>query len=69
MENIKFFHNAIGNTIFKLFKKHIHTLEIHTVYWESFAKKMFADFANLGAFTTIFLALIDVVMKNFKQKH
>ena len=32
-------------------------------------KKMFADFANLGAFATIFLALFDVVMKNFKQKH
>ena len=33
-------------------------------------KKMFADFANLGAFATIFfLALFDVVMKHFKQKH
>ena len=32
-------------------------------------KKMFADFANLGAFATIFLTLFDVVMKNFEQKH
>ena len=32
-------------------------------------KKMFADFANLGAFVTIFLALFDVVMKNLNRNN
>ena len=72
-DEIKFPQIKFHFILFSTIKKSILTPESFLLYNIPYIgnrsrKKMFADFANLDAFETIFLTLF-VVMKNLKQKH